>query len=133
MTENLYYYYSHRKIAHITSAHGRYDDRIFIKECTSLAKAVDDVTLLVADNKAPEIRNEVKIISADFKPTLRLDRILHSSRVIFKYAMQVDAEIYHLHDPELLPVAKNMKHNGKKSYLTTMKIIWHKLPVFEVF
>ena len=102
------------KICHVTSVHQRYDTRIFYKECTSLAKAGYDVTLLVADNKAPEIRNGVKIISADFKPTSRLDRILHSSRVMFKYAMQVDAEIYHLHDPELLLVAKKLKQNSKK-------------------
>ena len=102
------------KVCHVTSVHQRYDTRIFHKECTSLAKAGYDVTLLVADNKAPEVRNGVKIISADFKPQSRLDRILHSGRVMFKYAVQVDAEIYHLHDPELLPVAKKLKQNGKK-------------------
>ena len=102
------------KVCHVTSVHQRYDTRIFHKECTSLAKAGYDVTLLVADNKAPEIRNGVKIISADFKPASRLDRILHSSRVMLKYAMHVDAEIYHLHDPELLPVAKKLKQSGKK-------------------
>lgn len=102
------------KVCHVTSVHQRYDTRIFHKECTSLAKAGYDVTLLVADNKAPEVRNGLKIISADFKPASRLDRILHSGCVMFKYAMQVDAEIYHLHDPELLPVAKKLKQNGKK-------------------
>ena len=102
------------KVCHVTSVHQRYDTRIFHKECTSLAKAGYDVTLLVADNQSPEVRNGVKIISADFKPASRLDRILHSSRVMFKYAMQVNADIYHLHDPELLPVAKKLKQNGKK-------------------
>ena len=102
------------KVCHVTSVHQRYDTRIFHKECTSLAKAGYDVTLLVADNKAPEVRNGVKIISADFKPASRLDRILHSSRVMFKHAMQINAEIYHLHDPELLPVAKKLKQNSKK-------------------
>lgn len=102
------------KVCHVTSVHQRYDTRIFHKECTSLAKAGYDVTLLVADNKAPEVRNEVKIISADFKPKSRWDRVLHSGSVMLKYAMQVDAEIYHLHDPELLPVAKKLKRRGKK-------------------
>ena len=102
------------KVCHVTSVHQRYDTRIFHKECTSLAKAGYDVILLVADNKAPEVRNGVKIISADFKPKSRWDRIMHSSSVMFKYAMQVNAEIYHLHDPELLPVAKRLKQSGKK-------------------
>lgn len=102
------------KVCHVTSVHQRYDTRIFHKECTSLAKAGYDVTLLVADNKMPEVRNGVKIISADFKPKSRLDRIMHSTRVMFKYAMQVNAEVYHLHDPELLPIAKKLKQRGKK-------------------
>ena len=102
------------KVCHVTSVHQRYDTRIFHKECTSLAKAGYDVTLLVADNKAPEVRNGVKIISAYFKPASRLDRIMHSSLVMLKYAMQVDAEIYHIHDPELLPMAKKLKQNDKK-------------------
>lgn len=102
------------KVCHVTNVHQRYDTRIFHKECTSLAKAGYDVTLLVADNKAAEIRNGVKIISVDFKPKSRWDRILHSSNAIFKYAMQVNAAIYHLHDPELLPVAKRLKQRGKK-------------------
>ena len=102
------------KVCHVTSVHQRYDTRIFHKECTSLAKAGYDVTLLVADNKAPEVRNGVKIISADFKPKSRWDRVLHSGSLMLKYAIQVDAEIYHLHDPELLPVAKKLKQRGKK-------------------
>lgn len=102
------------KVCHVTSVHQRYDTRIFHKECTSLAKAGYDVTLLVADNKAPEVRNGVKIISADFKPKSRWDRIMYSSSVMFKYAMEVNAEIYHLHDPELLPAAKKLKQRAKK-------------------
>lgn len=113
MTMNLSGSNNH-KIVHVTSVHERYDERIFYKECVSLAKVGYDVTLLVADNKAPEVCNGVKIISADFKTKSRLDRMMFSSSVMFKYAMQLDAEIYHLHDPELLPAAKNLKKHGKK-------------------
>lgn len=102
------------KVCHVTSVHQRYDTRIFYKECASLAKAGYDVTLLVADNKEPETRSGVKIISADFKPKSRWERIFNSSRVMFDYAMKIDAEIYHLHDPELLPVGKKLKSKGKK-------------------
>ena len=102
------------KVCHVTSVHPRYDTRIFHKECTSLAKAGYDVTLLVADNKAPEVRNGVKIISADFKPKSRMDRIMHSAKVMLVDALKIDAEIYHIHDPELLPVAKKLKQHGKK-------------------
>ena len=102
------------KVCHVTSVHNRYDPRIFHKECTSLANAGYDVTLLVADGKADETRNGVKITAIDFKPKNRIDRILHSGAKLLDKALEIDAEIYHLHDPELLPLGKNLKRHGKK-------------------
>lgn len=102
------------KVCHVTSVHNRYDPRIFHKECMSLANAGYDVTLLVADGKADETRNGVKITAIDFKPKNRIDRILHSGAKLLDKALEIDAEIYHLHDPELLPLGKNLKRHGKK-------------------
>ncbi|MCQ4765834.1 hypothetical protein, partial [Cloacibacillus evryensis] len=62
------------------------------------------MTLLVADGKKEEVRNGVKIVSAYCVPTSRYKRILLSGHVMFGAARQIDAEIYHLHDPELLPL-----------------------------
>lgn len=102
------------RICHVTSVHQRYDTRIFHKECTSLANAGYDVILLVADGKKDEVRNGVKIVSIDYVPTSRYRRILLSGHVMFRAAQQIDAEIYHLHDPELLPFGKKLKRCGKK-------------------
>lgn len=102
------------KICHLTTAHSRYDDRIFIKECTSLANAGYDLTLLVADGKPDEEKNGVKIISVTGIPKSRFQRIILSSNIMYKKALEVDAEIYHLHDPELLPLARKLKKAGKK-------------------
>ncbi len=87
------------KVCHVTSVHPRYDTRIFIKECTSLANVGYDVTLLVADGKTDEIKNGVKIISVTGIPKSRFQRIIKSSNIMYKKALEVDAEIYHLHDP----------------------------------
>lgn len=43
-----------KKVCHITSAHSRYDVRIFIKQCKSLANNGYDVTLIVNDDKDNE-------------------------------------------------------------------------------
>ena len=104
------------KICHITSVHSRYDTRIFYKECVSLAKAGYDVTFLVAERgkTKPEIRDGVSIVPVEFNPENRIDRIINSPRVLLKKALQIDAEIYHLHDPELLPLARKLKKSGKK-------------------
>ncbi len=43
-----------KKVCHLTSAHQRYDVRIFQKECLSLAKHGYDVTLIVNDDLEDE-------------------------------------------------------------------------------
>ena len=66
-----------KKVCHITSAHKRYDVRIFFKQCKSLAKHGYDVTLLVSDEKENEEIDGVKIISIKFKPKNRIDRFIN--------------------------------------------------------
>jgi hypothetical protein len=52
------------KIAHLTSVHTRYDTRIFLKMCTSLAKDPEyKVYLVVADDLPDEEKNGVTIVS----------------------------------------------------------------------
>lgn len=102
------------KVCHLTSVHDRYDGRILEKECVSLANAGYDVTLIVADNKEDEVYKNVKITSINFHPKNRLDRILHSKEQMLKKALAVNAEIYHFHDPELIPVGVTLHERGKK-------------------
>ncbi|MEK4486897.1 glycosyltransferase [Psychrobacillus sp. FSL H8-0484] len=98
----------------MTSAHERYDIRIFEKECKSLASHGYDVSLIVNDQLPNETVDQVKIISTNFKPKSRLDRMLNSKKKIFKKAVEVDADIYHYHDPELMPIGNKLKKRGKK-------------------
>lgn len=101
------------KVVHITSIHSRYDTRIFLKECASLASYGHSVSLIVADEKNDELRNGVNIYDIG-KPKGRLDRVINISRRIFKKAIEIDADIYHLHDPELIPIGLKLKKHGKK-------------------
>ena len=103
-----------KKVCHITSAHSRNDIRIFLKECISLAKNYYDVILIVNDSEPDEVNKGVKIISTKFKPRNRLDRFLNSKKLLLAKAIEVDADIYHLHDPDLLPLGNRLKSMGKK-------------------
>jgi hypothetical protein len=49
-------------ITHLTSAHQRYDTRIFIKMCRSLSLNGYNVSLVVADGKGDEVKNGLSII-----------------------------------------------------------------------
>lgn len=102
------------KVCHITSAHPRYDVRIFKKECKSLASNGYDVTLIVNDHLNDEVIDKVKIVSVRFKYKNRVERILKSKRKFFKKAIEFDADVYHFHDPELLPLGNKLKRIGKK-------------------
>ncbi len=102
------------KITHLTSAHPRYDTRIFLKECTSLAKIDNyEVSLIVADNKADEVKHNVHIYDVG-KLQGRLNRMIKTTKSVLQKAIELDSDIYHLHDPELMPVGMKLKKMGKK-------------------
>ena len=101
-------------ITHLTSAHQRYDTRIFIKMCSSLAEHGFDVSLVVADGLGDEIKNKVNIVDVGVKSGGRLSRMTKTVNKVFKKAVELDVDIYHLHDPELIPIGLKLKRLGKK-------------------
>ena len=101
------------KIAHLTSAHPRYDTRIFLKECTSLAANGFSVSLIVADGKGDEQKNGIAIFDVGASKG-RFDRMRNAPSRVFQKAIDLNADIYHLHDPELIPIGLKLKKLGKK-------------------
>jgi len=102
-----------RKIVHLTSAHPRNDTRIFIKQCRTLAAHGYDVTLVVADNRGDERREGVTILDVGRQPGL-IKRVFTTTRRVRDRALGLDADIYQLHDPELLLVGLALKRRGKQ-------------------
>ena len=103
------------KVTHLTSAHDRYDTRIFLKMCSSLATHVKyEVSLVVADGKGDESKNNVNIIDVGAKSGGRWSRMTKTVKRVYEKAIELDADIYHLHDPELMPVGLKLKKRGKK-------------------
>jgi len=99
-------------ITHLTSAHPRYDTRIFLKECCSLAKNYN-VNLIVADGLGDETKQGISIYDVGIDKG-RLGRILKTTQKVLEKAIALDSDIYHLHDPELIPVGLKLKKLGKK-------------------
>ena len=103
------------KVTHLTSAHPRYDVRIFLKECSSLAKVESyKVSLIVADGKGNELKNGVQIIDVGAKEGGRIARMTKTVQKVYLKAKELNSDIYHLHDPELLPIGLKLKRLGKK-------------------
>ncbi len=100
------------KVCHFTSAHESNDDRIFLKECQSLSASGYE-TYIVAKGDSYESEG-VKICGVKSKKRGRLYRFLFFSREIYKEACRLNCDIYHFHDPELLPYGLRLKRLGKK-------------------
>lgn len=101
------------KVAHLTTVHGRYDTRIFLKECTSLANHGYVVHMVVADGKGDEKCAGVAIHDVGASKG-RVDRIRNAPGRALQKALDLNADIYHLHDPELIPVGLKLKRRGKR-------------------
>jgi glycosyltransferase involved in cell wall biosynthesis len=102
-----------KRVVHLTSVHSRNDTRIVIKQCCSLAAHGYEVTLVVADGQGDECKDRVRIVDVGRLPG-RLNRIFKTTRRVLKKAVELDADLYHFHDPELIPVGLKLKRLGKK-------------------
>ena len=101
------------KVCHMTSAHKPTDVRIFEKECVSLAKKEEYEVYLVAKGKSYDSKN-VHIVGIGTNNRGRISRMLFTAKDIYKKALEINADIYHFHDPELLPYGLKLKKKGKK-------------------
>jgi glycosyltransferase involved in cell wall biosynthesis len=70
------------------------------------------VTLVVADGRGDERAGGVDIVDVG-QPSGRVDRIVRGTRAVLRAALRLDADVYQLHDPELLPAGLRLKRRGK--------------------
>jgi glycosyltransferase involved in cell wall biosynthesis len=101
------------KVCHVTSVHPHTDTRIFVKECCTLAMAGHD-THLVAAGAPDEVRSGVRLHGVAPGAGGRLSRMTGTARKVVRRARALDADVYHFHDPELLPFALGLRRAGKR-------------------
>lgn len=101
------------RVVHLTSAHPRDDARIFQKMCITLARSGYEVALVVADGLGNGHQDGVRVVDVG-NGRGRLDRMVCVTWRVLRAAIELDAELYHFHDPELLPVGLALKRRGKR-------------------
>lgn len=100
------------RICHVTSLHPVNDGRIFDKECKSLSKKYE--VYLVAPNTETRIDNGIHIIGVSLPAVnQRIQRWIKLKRIL-KPLYDIDADVYHFHDPELIRIGLRLKKRGKK-------------------
>ena len=102
------------RICHFSSLHEVDDIRVFVKECVSLANAGHEVYLVACGLPRKKIVNGVHLIGMGDPPHNRISRMMFFSKKVYNVAKELNCEIYHFHDPELLPYGKKLKRLGKK-------------------
>lgn len=100
------------KVVHLTTVHPPLDIRIFRKECRTLVQAGYDVTLIANANKT-EVVEGIKICGLGVTKS-RWDRMTRGLMKSWAMALMEKGDVYHFHDPELIPVGLLLKLVGKK-------------------
>ena len=100
------------KVCHMTSVHEIWDERIFLKQCRSLARAGYAVVLVAPHDKDERI--EGIQIRAIRRARNRGERMTTAVWAAFRKALRENAELYHFHDAELLPAGLLLRACGKR-------------------
>jgi len=104
------------KVCILTTVHPPFDTRIFHKEAKTLARAGYDVAL-IAQHDGNTVVEGVRVIGLP-RVRNRLSRIFGLTWRAFRLALRQRADLYHFHDPELLPIGVLLK------LLTKAKVIY---------
>lgn len=93
-----------RRICHLTLGHDARDDRIFFKEALSLAQVCDRVTVVAVGSGEQMTVDGVRLVTVPAGGFL-----LRTCWRLWRAARAQRAGIYHLHEPQLLPLALALK------------------------
>ncbi|WP_322819918.1 glycosyltransferase family 4 protein [Chloroflexus sp.] len=101
------------RVVHISTVHPPFDQRIFYRECASLASAGYETHLLVPLPVTELERQAVHLrsvgVPAEQRLELALKRRWQRMQRAAALARQLRADLYHLHDPELIPLGLWLK------------------------
>lgn len=100
------------KAVHLTSVHSPWDPRIYEKQCRSLSAAGVEVVLVAPADK-DSVGNGVTIRVVP-SPASRLARWLITIPAVVRAARRERPDVYHIHDPELLPAGLVMRLIGRR-------------------
>lgn len=101
------------RVVHVTTAHRADDVRVFERECRSLADSRRYDVYLAAAGSIPA-GSGVTLIPLPPKPSSRAERFISGPRKALALPQVLAADLWHFHDPELLPVALTLATRGRR-------------------
>lgn len=103
------------KSCHITSTHSPFDVRIYHKECKTLERSNYEI-VIIAPGKSQQVSDSMRIIGIPESKN-RLHRLVKNMEILLT-SIKIDANIYHIHDIDLIFVGFLLK------IITCKKIIY---------
>ena len=101
------------RIVHLSTLHAARDVRIFHKECRTLSAAGYEVHLVV--RKPPDETQEgVRFHAIESPDEGRVRRMAARLRGAYRLARGLRADLYHFHDPELIPIGLLLKRHSAR-------------------
>lgn len=96
-----------KHIVHLTTVHRPFSTRIFYKQCRTLAQAGYSVSLITRHTRRETIEGVEFVPLPRYKT--RWARMVKGTWAAYRAAHRMQADLYHFHDPELLPVGVLLK------------------------
>lgn len=100
------------RVVHVISAQAAFDERVFCKECQSLARAGYEIIVLGNHDRNDSVNGIM------FRGLGRSKGRLHRMTVklfdLGREAFRVGGDLYHIHDPEVLMVGLVLRAAGKR-------------------
>lgn len=100
-----------KKICQFSIVHSQNDSRVFSRECKSLSKDFDVTLIAVGDHTGN--KDGVQLIPLP-KFSNPIFRILFGGPLAYLKALKQDANVYHFHDPELIPYGILLSFTGAR-------------------
>ena len=101
-----------RSVMHLTSVHSALDTRILHRECRTLAEAGYRVQLVApGDNDTMVHGVRIRAVPRAGNRFIRMTRTVWE---VYQTARADAAAVYHLHDPELLPIGRLLSGHGAR-------------------
>lgn len=101
-----------KRVCHISPVHDMVDNRIFYRECRSLAVAGYNVAWVVQHEK-DDVFDGVQVLALS-RTQSKIWRWLFAGWEALYRALRWGADIYHFHDPEFIPYALLLRLLGKQ-------------------
>jgi glycosyltransferase involved in cell wall biosynthesis len=99
------------RVCHISSVHHDADARILYKECVSIASAGYDTHFVVTGDRS-RCMGSVSVHAVRQRGGGRTMRMSLGALRVYLAARKLRADLYHIHDPELLPFALLLRLGG---------------------